>query len=48
MTILEKLLIGVIAGSVFSLVVSALIGRFMHHVDEDAKRSQENYRKGKR
>ena len=48
MTILEKLLIGLIAGSVLAFVIAALIGRFMHHVDEDAKRSINEYRKGKR
>ena len=48
MTLLEKILIGVIAGSVFSLVVSALIGRFMHDVDEEMDQTLDNYRKEKR
>jgi hypothetical protein len=48
MTLLEKILIGIIAGSVLSLVVASLIGRFVHHVDEDADHDLENYRKGSR
>jgi hypothetical protein len=45
MTLLEKILLGTIAGSVLSFIIAARLGRWLHRVDEDAKPDMENYRR---